>query len=94
MLSKEEYQNIIDILNEIKTKLKEANKKSNNFIDNSDFCKLMKISSRTAQTWRDEGKISFSQIGKKIYYSLSDIEDMLKQNSFKAFKSSNWKHLK
>ena len=46
-------------------------------IDNDDFINLMKISKRTAQTWRDNGAISFSQIGSKIYYKTHDIEDLL-----------------
>ena len=51
--------------------------KKETFLDNQEFLLLMKISKRTAQTWRDEGKISFSQVGNKIYYKLSDIENYL-----------------
>lgn len=47
------------------------------FITNDEFMKLMDISKRTAQNWRDEGVIAFSQVGHKIYYRLSDIEDLL-----------------
>lgn len=47
------------------------------FITNDEFMKLMEISKRTAQNWRDEGVIAFSQVGHKIYYRLSDIEDLL-----------------
>lgn len=50
------------------------------FIDNEDFIRLMKISKRTAQYWRDSGTIAFSQIGNKIYYKSSDIEDLLRKN--------------
>lgn len=50
------------------------------FIDNEDFIRLMKISKRTAQNWRDSGTIAFSQIGNKIYYKSSDIEDLLRKN--------------
>jgi len=46
----------------------------------------LKISKRTAQTWRDEGKISFSQVGNKIYYKLSDVEKLMQENYNKAFK--------
>ncbi len=50
------------------------------FIENQDFIKIMKISKRTAQTWHDEGLISFSQIGKRIYYRMTDIQALLDQN--------------
>ena len=56
------------------------------FIDNADFLHLMNISKRTAQTWRDSGVIAFSQIGSKIYYRTSDIEDLLNKNYNKALK--------
>jgi len=45
----------------------------------------MKISKRTAQTWRDEGRISFSQVGNKIYYKLSDVEKLLQEHYNKSF---------
>ena len=41
---------------------------------------LMNISKRTAQQWRDNKVIGFSQVGNKIYYSLSDILNLLKEN--------------
>lgn len=63
-------------------KLKEARnlKNTDRIYTNDEFVKMMGISKRTAQTWRDEGKIAFSQIGGKIYYSQSDIDTMLNEN--------------
>ena len=85
LLSKEEYQNIMNTLNDIKLQLDNSKKNLNDLvIDNDEFLKRMKISRRTAQAWRDEGKISFSQIGGKIYYKLSDLDDLLNRNSRKA----------
>jgi hypothetical protein len=46
-------------------------------LDNTDFINLFKISHKTAQLWRDERTISFSQIGNKIYYRMSDIQKFL-----------------
>lgn len=37
----------------------------------------MNISKRTAQSWRDEGIVSFSQVGSKIYYRMSDVQKLL-----------------
>ena len=36
----------------------------------------------------DEGKISFSQIGSKIYYKMKDVEVLLDKNYNKAFKTN------
>lgn len=44
-------------------------------IDNSDFISLMGISQKTAQCWRDTGVVSFSQVGNKIYYKISDVQE-------------------
>ena len=77
ILSKEDYKAIQTDLQEIKKHVKKITVPNEAFIDNKQFTKLMGISFRTAQTWRDEGQIGFSQEGKKIYYRLSDIEKFL-----------------
>ena len=46
-------------------------------IDNAEFIQLMRISHRTAQKWRDEGKVPSYKIGNKIYYKLSEIDALL-----------------
>jgi len=62
------------------------NNLSEHYIDNQEFILKMNISKRTAQFWRDKQLISFIQIGSKIYYKLSDVEQMLQQNYIKPFK--------
>ena len=52
----------------------------NIFFDNQEMMKVMAISKRTLQEWRDKKIIGFSQIGNKIYYSLSDIQQLLNEN--------------
>ena len=49
--------------------------KKETFLDNQEFLLLIKISKRTAQTWRDEGKISFSQVGNKIYSNVPTLKN-------------------
>ena len=57
------------------------------FIDNTRFMQLMGISIKTAQSWRDCGLVSFSQIGNKIYYRVSDIKELLEKNHRKSKKT-------
>jgi hypothetical protein len=86
ILTKEQFNNLLASVEEIKTQLKKGNQKpSEKFLDNQEFLMMMKISKRTAQTWRDEGKISFSQVGGKIYYKFSDVEELLQKHYNKAF---------
>ena len=74
ILSKEQYQDINKRLDDISKSLSAKGPNPEEFVDNNDFLQLMKISKRTAQNWRDEGKIAFSQVGGKIYYRYGDIE--------------------
>ena len=49
-------------------------------LDNADILQLFKISAKTAQRWRDDRLIAYSQIGNKIYYKIEDIQDFLNRN--------------
>ncbi|WP_425658477.1 helix-turn-helix domain-containing protein [Tenacibaculum ascidiaceicola] len=87
ILSKNQYDELLKKIDEVKTSLEEKQKNPKDvFVDNQEFLQLMNISKRTAQTWRDEGVVSFSQIGSKIYYRMSDVEKLLEKNYNKAFK--------
>jgi hypothetical protein len=56
------------------------------FLNNEEFKKLMRISNRTSQLWRDENQISYSQISGKIYFRMSDIQKLLDTNYFKSIR--------
>lgn len=87
ILTKEQYQDLVVRMDEIKSALSESQKNPKDvFLDNQEFLQLMHISKRTAQTWRDEGIISFSQVGSKIYYRMSDVQKLLDANYSQAFK--------
>ncbi|MDD4992146.1 MAG: helix-turn-helix domain-containing protein [Paludibacter sp.] len=58
------------------------------FFTNDEFMDLMSISIRTAQLWRDQGLISYSQISGKIYYRMSDIQKLLDDNYHKSIKKA------
>lgn len=62
------------------------NNLSEQYIDNHEFILKMNISKRTAQLWRDKALINFIQIGSKIYYKLSDVEQLLQQHYTKPLK--------
>jgi 3-methyladenine DNA glycosylase Tag len=88
ILTSEQYNNLVSRLEKLNSTLESNQKpKQETFLDNQEFIQLMNISKRTAQTWRDEGKVSFSQIGSKIYYKMKDVEVLLDKNYNKAFKT-------
>ena len=91
IITKDQFSDLMSKLDTIQSQLNSKNDpKKETFLDNQEFLLLMKISKRTAQTWRDEGKISFSQVGSKIYYKLSDVEKLLQEHYNKAFKGKEY----
>ena len=90
IVEEEKIQKILETLIEIKTCGLLKKDDGFQFVDNENFLSLLGISKRTAQSWRDEGVISFSQINGKIYYRLSDIDEMLKKHYKKAFKKPKY----
>jgi hypothetical protein len=54
------------------------------FFDNIEFQRVMNISPRLSQRWRDENIINYSIIGSKIYYTLADIQKLI--NNHKKIK--------
>jgi len=87
VLQSEVYTDLLKRFDQLAARLESKEKEPKEvWIDNEDFTKRLKISKRTSQHYRDTGIISFSQIGSKIYYRLSDVEEMLKRNYKKAFR--------
>jgi excisionase family DNA binding protein len=54
------------------------------WLSSEEVCHLLMISKRTLQTYRDRGILPFAQIGRKIYYKASDIEEYLDQHYIKT----------
>ena len=52
-------------------------RKRDKWLDNCETCRLLNVSARTMQTYRDTGKLPYSQINNKIYYKASDVETFL-----------------
>ena len=64
--------------------MKQENEKIEKWLFAKDVCRLLMISKRTLQTYRDRGILPFAQIGRKIYYKASDIDDYLDRHYIKA----------
>ena len=85
-MTPEQYQKLLEKIEEINLRLQPSSKSIRDLIiDNDDFISIMKIHSRTAQRWRDDGKIAYSQVGAKIYYTQDDIESFLRSHYNEAF---------
>lgn len=50
------------------------------WVEGKELATSLNISSRRLQSFRESGKLSFSTIGKKIYYRISEVKLLLEQN--------------
>jgi hypothetical protein len=91
--SEEEVQDIKQRLDDIALTLKQKQRTEPDQIwyDNQEFLQIMNISKRTAAYWRTENVITYSQVGNKIYYRLSDIMDLLQKSTIPANSINNLK---
>jgi hypothetical protein len=67
---------------EIKNKLPDRTKEvitDIGFINNSELCRSLHISKKTAAKWRRIKLLRFTKIGGMFYYRLADVKDMLQQ---------------
>lgn len=55
------------------------NKKASEWLDNADVCRILNISKRTLQTYRDNGTIPHTQINHKMFYKPKDVEKVLER---------------
>lgn len=86
-------QDIIKISEEVvrlvRHEIQEATRPPEEVIfDDVDLRDFLKVSKRTTASWRAEGIITFSKLGGKIYYRLSDILSLLKQHEIPAVNSN------
>ena len=86
-LSVKQYKALLSRLDELNRGMASMRIKSDSeerYITNIELRKLLQVSKRTEQRWRDSGRLTFIQIGKKIYY---DVETILK--SFRVLSNIN-----
>lgn len=57
------------------------------YFTDKEVSELLKISRRTLQDYRDQGIISYIQLGGKILYRESDLQKLLEQNYYPAWKN-------
>ncbi len=82
MVPEEEWRNLHDTLEQIIDLItrRNADDSSNEWIESDEARKLLGISPKTWQNYRDQRLIPFSQIGRKIYISRADLDAFLHQH--------------
>lgn len=76
-LWQEKFNHFIHRMDALFTPLR---RKQDKWLDNCETCRLLNVSARTMQTYRDTGKLPYSQINNKIYYKVSDVETFMQNH--------------
>ena len=83
---------LLDVLTQaIKEAIKEElpqyqNSFQKDWLSTEEVMEMLNVSRRTIQNYRDEGKISYFQQGRKILYPREGIEEFLRKNMIKAYR--------
>ncbi len=88
VLPESEWKGIKDLLLEVKDTLqtKSDTEINSQWIESNEARKMLGVSAKTWQDYRDKRVIPFSQFGRKIYVRRADIEAFLQQHYIKARK--------
>ena len=66
-----------NINNKIPTLHQASLAEASDVMDNKELCSVLKMHPRTAAKWRKQKKLPFYKTGKKIYYSIKEVEAAL-----------------
>lgn len=82
------YQDLLNGLERIEQSIQNAaTSESEKLLTNQGFCDYLGVDKRTAQRYRDEGKVSYFKVNKKIFYKASDVDTMMEKHRIQAFKN-------
>jgi len=89
IMSDEDYDRIIERIDRVSKEFQEYVRQSSNpmkekWVDNADACRILNVSTRSLQNYRDKRILPYSALSGKIYYKASDIEAVLNQNYSKS----------
>ncbi len=76
----------LDALSEYVYKLKQqpTENDEDSWVSSREICDFLKISERTLQRLRTNGKVSYTNLGGKYYYQISQVKKLLKENVIKS----------
>lgn len=86
VLPKEIWENVTATLGEVKEMLmaKATTGEKQEWIESTKARKMLGVSPKTWQSYRDRRIIPFSQIGRKIYVRTTDLEKFMEQHYVKS----------
>lgn len=88
LVPEEEWRNLHDTLEQIIDLItrRNADDSSSEWIESEDVRKILGVSPKTWQNYRDKRIVPFSQIGRKIYVNRADLDAFLREHRIPAIK--------
>ena len=90
LMEESEFKELILKIDRIENYLLETEKghpEKSGWLSNDAACTLLNVTPRTMQKYRDNGVLSFSKVGSKIYYKRTDLEKHLESYYYTSFNS-------
>ena len=86
VLPKTAWEAITSEIRELKNLLQEKSEEEikNQWLESAEARKMLGVSPKTWQTYRDERRIPFSQFGRKIYVKRADLEAFMEAHYIQA----------
>ena len=86
VLPKAAWEAVASEIRELKNLLQEKSEEEvrNQWLESSEARKMLGVSPKTWQTYRDERRIPFSQFGRKIYVKRADLEAFMEKHYINA----------
>ena len=83
VLPQETLDEIMEVVHRAADVQGAASKPADGWLTSEEARKILGVSSKTWQNYRDQGVIPFSQTGRKIYVLRSDLDNYLKSHRIK-----------
>ena len=80
--------NILDQLKELSVLASQVRRRfdpqtADGYMDSADTCRVLNITKRTLQSYRDKGILPYTRIGGKFFYRERDLADYLERGTVK-----------
>ena len=80
-----DFKSFMSVLIEEVRSLKENLSNTKVLYTNKEMRELLNVNDKTLRFYRNEGLLSYSQIGNKFFYTAKDLNDFLANNHMSAF---------
>ena len=75
----------VSILDELNNKIKNDNYNSYNVYNKKEICSVLGVNEKQLKEFRFKGKLSYTRVGDKYWYTQDDIDEFMAKHHRKAF---------